>query len=280
MGLLRSLAVNKRRALMFRSGVLALYLIAAGIAAWVLIHFAGLSVGTGLFAAIPIGLLASTAFAVFFLRALRRRSSHVDTVLELVDVPIWRRFFAQMIPRFDGGRSLRMIPVISELPSGNWKLTMECTSRVGFLGRQASTPIGQRARAAKSVLAARIFEAIGAKQWWTLRAFPAASEDDAVALVTSLKLVAPVATQVTAISQARVLQDVSLPGIYPIWAYEREYRTRTDGGWTRVLRGSVGAILFEVYSSGSPTAASWEEIIRMAGIFVERIRFLERLPAS
>lgn len=244
-----------------------------------LTHLAHISASVGVLVGLVAGLVASILLVIGWLGLRRSRSIRVATSLSLVQVPIWRLLLSQTLPKPNATRSLAMIPSVSDLPPG-WKMSMQCTSRVGFLGAQAATPIGQRARASGSVLAVRTFERRGAKRWWTLRAFPAANEEDALVLVRDLKLVAPIYSTVSAIPLERELDDVAVPGVALVWAYERQYVTASSEGWTRILRGSVGAAVFEIHSSGSPEAADWEEIVRIAELFVDRIRSSQLRPSA
>jgi hypothetical protein len=237
----------------------------------VLKHFAHISTAVGFLVGLVVGLAVSFLLVIGWLAVRRSRSLTVKTSLSTVAVPVWRLVLSQFLPKPKAGQSLAMLPRVSDLPAGGWVIAMQCTSRMGFLGQRTS-PITARARARRSVLAVRVFEKRGAKLWWTFRAFPAGNEEDALALVRSLKLVAPIATKVTAIPFERELDDIVIPGIESVWAYEREYTTTSSAGWTRILRGSVGTVVFEIHSGGSPDAASWLEIVHMAERFAGRIR--------
>ena len=246
---------------------------------WTLDHFAHVDASTDFNIGLIVGLVVAVVFAVAFGMVRKRRSPKVETTLNLVDVPVWRLVLSQLVPTWRARRSLVMLPVVSDLPEYGWKSIQKCTSRVGFLGSQANSPISKRAREMGSILAVRVFELEGQKLWWTFRALPVANEADAMEYVTKGQLVAPVASKATAFMHERQLDDIVVPGVQALWAFEREYRTKTGGGWTRILRGSVGSVVFEIYSSGSPGAADWQEISRMAEVFTQRIRSTQPMVA-
>jgi len=262
---------NRRPQRIFTACVFGIVILIALLVMWALDHFAHMDAGAGFDIGLIVGLVVSVVVAIAYGMVRRRRSPKVETSLDLVDVPVWRLVLSHLVPTWHSRRSLVMLPVVSDLPENGWKSIQQCTSRVGFLGGQATSPVGQRARAMGSVLAVRIFQKKDQKSWWTFRALPVANEADAIEYVTQGRLVAPVASKVTTIVQERQLDDVLVPGVQPLWAYEREYMTGSGGGWTRILRGSVGPVVFEIYSSGSPEAADWHEISAMAEVFTQRI---------
>lgn len=250
----------------------AVVLLTALFVMWVLDASAHINAGAGFDIGLLVGLFVSVAFVIGLGMVRKRRSVKLETSLDLVDVPVWRLVLSRLVPTWHSRQSLAMLPVASDLPGSKWRAVEQCTSRIGFLGGQVNSPVSQRARSMGSVLAVRIFEKEDSKLWWAFRAYPVANEDDAVTSVTQGRLVAPVASKVTAIAEEREVDDVVIPGVHPLWAYEREYVTASGSGWTKILRGSVGLVVFEIYSSGSPGAADWQELSAMTEVFVQRIR--------
>ena len=254
----------------FRASGVGIVLLVYVLVMWSLDHFARLNFWAALATALATGFIAGGVFIMSFLSVLRRRSVKVETRLDLIEVPTWRFVlwsWTLLVPKRNGVQSLAMLPSGDDLPGREWKMVRQYTSRV-----RATSDAGRRARAAGCVMGVRIFARDDPKLRWTFWLIPTANEDDAQVMVTKPRHEAPVATTVIADANERELVDVVVPGIHPIWAFELEYTTKSQEGRTRMLRGSLGTVVFELQSSGSPEAASWEEIIRMADVFVERVR--------
>jgi len=187
-------------------------------------------------------------------------------------VSVWRLLHAWIGSKGSSERSLKMLPLPSDLPGEGWQQVRERTwSTARF---RSDSGWVKRAGLIKSVTGTRWFTNPQLHCKLTLSVYPLASDEDALAAVCegpSLR-----STLAKPIGDERVVEDVVIPASPATWASEQRIEPcNGEPTVTRFLRGCAGPVLFSVVGAGCQhqpdVPPSWADMVQIGQAVSARI---------